>query len=219
MTREQWHRRANLLALITIFYNLVEGGVSVWFGAADETLSLFGFGIDSFIEVISAIGIWHMLRRIRANGGEPRDEFERRALRITGSAFYVLTIGLVLTAGLNLYQHHKPETTFWGIVISLISISFMWLLIQQKTKAGIALASPAILADVACSRACLYLSVVLLISSAGYELTGLGSLDAIGALGIAWLAFKEGREAFGKARGLQCSCSCSCGAGRDDSAC
>lgn len=210
------YARANYLAIFTIFYNLVEGGVSVWFGVADETLALFGFGVDSFIEVISAIGVWHMLRRIKANAGETRDEFEQRALRITGAAFYLLSAGLVLTAGINLYQGHKPETTLWGIVISLLSISFMWYLIHQKTKVGNALGSPAILADAACSRACVYLSVVLMISSAGYELTGIASLDAIGAMLIAWLTFREGREAFGKASGMACSCSCSC-SGRGDS--
>lgn len=207
--KEKLYARANYLALFTIFYNLVEGGASVWFGAADETLALFGFGVDSFIEVISAVGVWHMLRRIRANGGESRDEFEQRALRITGAAFYILSAGLVITAGLNLYQQHKPETTLWGIVISLLSISFMWFLIRQKTSVGTALNSPAILADAACSRACLYLSMVLMLSSVGYELTGIGSLDAIGAILISWLTIREGKEAFGKARGMSCSCCCS----------
>ncbi|MHB8056950.1 MAG: cation transporter [Desulfuromonadaceae bacterium] len=209
--KENLYIHANFLALYTIFYNLVEGGISVWFGAADETLALFGFGVDSFIEVISAVGVWHMLRRIRANGGESRDEFEQRALRITGVAFYILSVGLVVTAGLNLYQQHRPETTLWGIVISVLSISFMWFLIRQKTIVGTALNSPAILADAACSRACLYLSLVLMISSVGYALTGIGSLDAIGALLISWLTIREGREAFGKARGMGCSCSCSAG--------
>lgn len=210
------YARANYLALFTIFYNLVEGGISVWLGTADETLALFGFGVDSFIEVISAIGVWHMLRRIRSNDGETRDEFEQRALRITGSAFYALSIGLLLTAALNLYGGHKPETTLWGIFISLLSISFMWYLIRQKTIVGTALNSPAILADAACSRACVYLSIVLMISSVGYELTGFGSLDAIGAMLIAWLTFKEGRESFEKARGMSCSCSCSCSTNRTE---
>jgi len=204
------YRKANFLALFTIFYNLVEGLVSTWLGAEDETLALFGFGVGSFIEVIAAIGIWHMLRRIGANRGETRDEFEQRSLRITGGAFYLLSAGLVLSALLSIYQQHKPETTLWGVIISLTSISFMWYLIHQKTKVGKALDSQAILADAACSRACVYLSVVLMASSAGYELTGIGSLDAIGALLIAWLAWREGREAFAKAAGLNCTCGCSC---------
>ena len=209
--KEQLYIRANYLALFTIIYNLVEGLIAVWLGTADETLALFGFGVDSFIEVISAIGVWHMLRRIKSNGGESRDEFEQRALRITGFAFYILSAGLLLTAGINLYQGHKPETTLWGVVISLISISFMWYLIHHKTKVGTALNSPAILADAACSRACVYMSVVLMISSFGYELTGFGSLDALGAILISWLTIKEGRESFEKARGMDCSCSCSSG--------
>lgn len=206
------YARATWLALFTIIYNIGEGLVSVWLGAADETLALFGFGVDSFIEVISAVGVWHMLRRIRANDGKSLDTFEQRALRITGGAFYLLTAGLLASAAASLYQQHQPETTLWGIIISLGSISFMWYLIAQKTKVGRALNSPAILADAACSRACIYLSVSLLIASLGYELTGIGSLDALGALVIAWLSWREGRESFAKARGLACGCSC-CGKG------
>jgi divalent metal cation (Fe/Co/Zn/Cd) transporter len=203
------YRRASYLAVFTIIYNLIEGVVSVWFGAADETLALFGFGVDSFIEVISAIGVWHMLQRIRTNNGETRDEFEQRALRITGAAFYLLSAGLTLTAAVNIYQQHKPVATLSGVIISSLSISFMWFLIHHKTKVGTALESPAILADAACSRACVYLSLVLLAASLGYELTGIGSLDALGALFIAWLTWREGRESFQKAAGLNCSCSCS----------
>jgi divalent metal cation (Fe/Co/Zn/Cd) transporter len=206
---DKLYAHAGYLAMFTIFYNVAEGLVSVWFGIADETLTLFGFGVDSFIEVISAVGVWHMLRRIKTNGGETLDEFEQRALRITGLAFYILSAGLAVTAGLSLYQGGKPETTLWGVVIALISISFMWYLIYQKTKVGTALKSPAILTDAACSRACVYMSVVLLLSSFGYELTGIGSLDAIGAILISWLTYREGRESFEKATGMSCSCCCS----------
>jgi hypothetical protein len=198
--------RARLLTLLTIGYNLVEGVIAMALGAEDETLALFGFGVDSFIEVISALGIWHMLRRIGANRGESLDEFERRALRTTGGAFYLLTAGLVATAALNLVSGHRPTTTFWGIVVSLASIACMWLLIRHKLRVGTALNSPAILADAACSQACVSLSLALLLASVGYQLTGIGSLDAIGALLIAGLTFREGREAFAKAQGLACTC-------------
>lgn len=210
VTTERLHARASLLALVTIGYNVLEGVVSVWFGIDDETLSLFGFGVDSFIEVISAVGVWHMIRRIRENDGARRDEFEQRALRITGSAFYLLAAALVASAALNAAGGHAPRTTVAGIVISLLSISFMWLLIRLKTDVGRRLGSAAILADAACSRACMYLSLVLLAASLGYRLTGIGLLDSIGALGIAWFSFREGREAFGKARGEGCSCSQGC---------
>ena len=79
------YKWASVLALITIFYNILEGIVSVYFGLEDETIALFGFGLDSFVEVISGVGIWHMVRRLRQNGNENPDIFEIQALRITGS--------------------------------------------------------------------------------------------------------------------------------------
>ena len=154
---------AILLAIMTVFYNLVEGLVSVYFGLDDDTLALFGFGLDSFVEVISGIGIWHMVLRIREDGGENRDHFEKRALQITGSAFYLLTFGLAVTSGYNLIKDSHPETTQWGIAISGISILVMWWLIREKTKIGVALHSDAILADANCTKACLQLSVILLL--------------------------------------------------------
>jgi divalent metal cation (Fe/Co/Zn/Cd) transporter len=199
---------ASTLALITIAYNIVEGVVSVFFGLQDESMALFGFGVDSFVEVVSGIGIWHMVRRIRNNGSENPDQFEQTALKITGTGFYVLTLGLSLTAAVDLYRGHKPETTFWGIVISLISIVSMWLLIHYKTKVGNQLNSQAILADAACTRACLWLSLVLLIASVGYELTHFGGIDSIGTFVIAGLCFREGKEAFEKAKAKSFACTC-----------
>jgi divalent metal cation (Fe/Co/Zn/Cd) transporter len=207
---QQLYRAATLLALVTIGYNLVEGGVSVWLGAEDETASLFGFGLDSFVEVISGIGIWHMVRRLSRGEPQKRDHFERRALRITGWSFYLLAGGMLLTAAVSIARGHRPVTTFWGIVISAVSIAAMQLLIHYKVKVGTALNSPAILADAACTRTCLQLSVVLLAASAGYSWTGIGNLDAVGSILIALLSIREGAEALQKAAGLTCSCSGSC---------
>jgi divalent metal cation (Fe/Co/Zn/Cd) transporter len=199
---------ASTLAVITIFYNIAEGLVSVFFGIEDESMSLFGFGLDSFVEVVSGVGIWHMIRRIRQHGAENPDRFEKTALRVTGSAFYVLTAGLAITAIIDLYRGHRPESTFWGIVISVISILSMWLLIRAKVSVGTKLNSPAILADAACTRACLQLSVVLLVASLGYGLTNIGGLDSVGALIIGGLCYREGKEAFEKAKSGSFSCTC-----------
>ncbi|MDA8241247.1 MAG: cation transporter [Nitrospiraceae bacterium] len=201
---------ASALALITIFYNMIEGVVSVFFGFEDGTVALFGFGVDSFVEVISGVGIWHMVRRMRQNTGSLPDRFEATALRVTGSAFYLLSAGLVATAAVNLYRGQKPETTFWGIVVSLISIGSMVFLMKYKVKIGKRFNSQALLADAACTKTCIYLSVVLLAASLGFEFTGIGMLDSLGAAGIAFLSFREGREAFGKARGAACSCQGKC---------
>jgi len=209
--RTRFYRWATALALITIFYNIIEGCVSIFFGLQDETIALFGFGLDSFVEVVSGIGIWHMARRMKQSDPDTHDSFEKRALQITGGAFYALAVGLVITSALNIYKGGRPETTFWGIVVSIISILSMWLLIHFKVKIGTQYNSQALLADANCTKACMYLSVILLVSSIGYEVTGIGAIDSLGAIGIALFSVREGRESFEKSKGnLACSCRGKC---------
>ncbi len=194
------------LAIFTVFYNIAEGLISIFFGISDEALTLFGFGVDSFIEVMSGIGILAMVIRIQRNPDAPRSGFEITALRVTGTSFYLLGIGLGASAIYNLFTAHKPETTLPGLIISIISIGVMWLLVARKRKVGRALNSVPILADANCTLVCIYMSIILLVSSLVYELTGFGFVDSIGALGLIYFSVKEGREAFDKAKGIECDC-------------
>lgn len=194
------------LAIFTILYNLAEGLVSISFGVSDESLALFGFGVDSFIEVMSGIGILVMVDRIRRNPDTSRTPFEVTALRVTGTAFYILAAGLGTTAAYNVVTSHKPETTLPGVVISIVSIAIMWALVAGKRRVGRALNSMPILADSNCTMVCIYMSLVLLASSLIYELTGFGFVDSLGAMGLIYFSINEGREAFEKASGLECDC-------------
>ncbi|MGD0589614.1 MAG: cation transporter [Bacteroidota bacterium] len=203
----RFYRIALGLAVFTILYNIAEGLVSMYFGYRDESLALFGFGADSFIEVLSGFGIAHMVLRVQKNPQSNRDDFERTALRVTGYAFYMLVIGLAATSMYNLWIGHKPETTLWGVIIALISIAVMWVLVIRKRKVGRKLNSAAILADVECTKVCIYMSLILLFSSGVYELTRFAFMDTLGTLGLVYLSFKEGRECFKKAKGNNhCSC-------------
>lgn len=200
------YKQAFGLSLFTIFYNIIEGIVSMALGYEDETLSLFGFGADSFIEVMSGIGIAIMILRIKRNPTSPKSIFEIAALKITGSAFYLLSAGLFIGIVLNIINHHKPETTFWGIIISLVSILVMVWLMNAKKRVGRSLNSEPIIADANCTKVCFYMSLVLLISSLIYELTGFLYADVIGAAGLIYFSITEGKEAFEKAKGSECAC-------------
>lgn len=199
---------AFLLSLITIFYNTAEGIISVYFGVSDDALALLGFGVDSFVEVISGIGIAHMILRMKYSKVEARDTFEKTALRITGTAFYLLTIGLIIGSVLNIINDVKPDSTLPGIIIAGISILTMYWLMTSKLKVGRALNSDAIIADANCTKTCFYLSFILLASSGLYELFSIAYFDILGSLGIAYFAFKEGREAFEKAKSGHLLCNC-----------
>jgi len=201
------YRTAFFLSLFTIAANLVEGVFSTILGQKDGALALFGFGLDSFIEVISAVGISMMILRIARSPESSRSRFEITALRITGISFYLLTAGLVITAVLNIIRGARPETALSGLIISIISLSVMVFLYRAKLKVGRQLDSDPIIADANCTKTCIYMSVVLLASSLIYMLTGFAYIDTLGALGIAWFSFSEGREAFEKASGKE-DCHC-----------
>jgi len=194
------YQQALLLSIFTIGYNLIEGAVSVFLGYEDETLTLFGFGIDSFIEVISGLGIMLMILHIHRNQENPVADYEITALKITGFGFYGLSAGLIVAAILSIVHHHTPVTTFWGIVISLLSILVMLVLVVTKMRVGKKLNSDPIIADANCSKVCIYMSAVLLGSSLIYELTGFAYADIIGAAGLTWFSVHEGQEALHRAR-------------------
>jgi divalent metal cation (Fe/Co/Zn/Cd) transporter len=205
---ERYYKIVLWLAIFTVVYNFAEGLVSIWLGVADETISLFGFGVDSFVEVISGIGILQMVVRIRKNPASSKTKFEKRALTITGSAFYLLTAGLVIGAVINLVKGHKPETTLSGIIVSLISLAVMYWLYRSKINYGQKLNAQPVIADGRCTLVCIYMSLVLLLSSLIYEISGFGWVDTLGAFGLAWFSFSEGREAFEKAAGHECCDHC-----------
>ncbi|MEN7549345.1 cation transporter [Rapidithrix thailandica] len=206
--QQQLFQRAWWLALISILYNILEGGISTYFGIDDETLALFGFGMDSFVEVISGLGIAHLYWRLRKHNIAQRDRFEVTALKVTGTAFYLLTVSLVLGASFQLWQQKHPVTTLSGIIIAILSILTMYFLYQHKLSVGRKLNSAPIIADAKCTLTCFRLSLVLLISSLLYEWLHLPYIDAAGSLVIAWFAYKEGKEAFQKARTGALSCGC-----------
>ncbi|HEY9220897.1 MAG TPA: cation transporter [Lutibacter sp.] len=195
------------LAVFTIIYNIFEGLIATFIGFSDDSLTLFGFGVDSFIETISGFGILHMVARIQRNPNSNRDNYERTALRITGFSFYALVLGLVATSVYNFATGQQPQTTFWGLIIAVISIAIMGILVYYKIKVGKALNSEAIIADAECTKVCIYMSVVLLVASGLYYFTKLPYVDSIGALVLAYLSFREGRECFEKANSDKyCGC-------------
>jgi divalent metal cation (Fe/Co/Zn/Cd) transporter len=196
MNKNKLYNIALKLAIATFILTFLEGLVSTYFGFEDENLTLFGFGVGSYIEVISSLGVAIMIIRINRNEDSKRTDFEKTALKITGYCFYFLSISLILTAIYNFLTNHKPDISLSGVYIAIVSIFFMYLLYYSKQNIGKKLNSDPILADAKCTKVCIYMSLVLLVSSVIYYFTKIGFIDSIGSLGLAYLSFKEGKECF-----------------------
>jgi divalent metal cation (Fe/Co/Zn/Cd) transporter len=206
-----WVSRAQWLAGATIAYNLVEGAVAIAFGVDDESVALFGFGVDSLIEVASAVLVLWRFRGEQGKGGRPDAGRERRATLGIGLLFVALAAVVVLGAGLQLHARSHPETTVPGVVISALSLSFMFYLWRAKKSAATALDSATVSKDAACSLACIQLSTILLVGSLVFWLApGLWWADALAALLLGAFIGREGVQTVRAARRPDFGGGCGC---------
>jgi len=205
-------KRAIQLSWFTICYNIVEGLVSCYFGLEKDSIALVGFGADSFIEVASAVVV---LWRFKGEAGFSAPlalAGERAATRIIGWLFVLLAAGTIAGSAFKLFQHAGPDTTIPGVIISLLSLSFMFYLWSAKKKVARALNSATVEKDADCSLACIKLSAVLLAGSAVYSLTPLfWWVDSAAALVIAFLIGSEGVGTIRAAGREDFSGGCGCG--------
>jgi divalent metal cation (Fe/Co/Zn/Cd) transporter len=192
---QRWLAYARFLALFTIFYNLVEGLVSMGFGWADDSMALFGFGADSFIEVGSALLVLWRLRGEAGGCASERLRRERRAALGIGVLLALLALGTAAGAVVQLVLRHHPDTTLPGLLVSLASLGFMFWLWTSKKRAARALDSRSLEGDAACSLACIQLSTVLFAGSLVFLLVpALWWVDAVAAFLLAGFIVREGIE-------------------------
>jgi divalent metal cation (Fe/Co/Zn/Cd) transporter len=191
-------RRGRRLEYFTIAWNALEGLVAVVAGAIAGSISLVGFGIDSFIEVTSgSVLLWRMSVDAQV---QRRELNERKALRIVGVCFLLLAAYIAYESVLDLWSQRAPEHSIPGIVLACVSGVVMPLLSRAKRKVGTALGSAAMHADAKQTEFCTYLSAILLAGLLLNTLFGLWWADPVAALIMAPIIAKEGIEGWqGKA--------------------
>src|ERR1700746_1907398 len=185
-------RHGRSLEYFTIAWNLVEGLVAVVAGAIAGSISLVGFGIDSFIEVTSgSVLLWRMSVDAEVHR---RELNERQALRIVGVCFLLLAAYIAYESVLDLWSRRAPEHSIPGILLACISLVVMPLLSGAKRKVGRALGSAAMHADAKQTEFCAYLSAILLAGLLLNALFGLWWADPVAALIMVPIIAKGGIE-------------------------
>lgn len=185
--------RAIMLSWFTIAYNLIEGIASVYFGVSDDSMALAGFGADSFIEVFSAMLVLWRFRSEAGVGSGLSIDRERRATLGIGSLFVLLALITSAGALAQLRKGGHPGTTLSGLIISAVSLSFMFFLWSAKTRIAKKLDSSAVLKDADCSLACIKLSVVLFAGSLIFMIApALWWSDGVAAIVLSLLIAWEG---------------------------
>ena len=188
--RRRLGRRAQLLAGVSVSYNLVEAVVAVTAGAVAGSIALIGFGLDSLVEMSSGLVI---LWQFRHAVPESR---ERLALRLIGVSFFALAAYVTVESIRSLVGGGDPAPSPVGIALASLSLLVMPVLSWAQRRTGRALNSGSVVADSKQTLLCTYLSAVLLVGLLLNALVGWSWADPLAGLVIAAVAVREGIEAW-----------------------
>jgi divalent metal cation (Fe/Co/Zn/Cd) transporter len=191
-TRTALRRRAQLLAWATVGFNALEAVAAISAGVAAGSVALVSFGLDSCVEVLSALAVsWQFAGR-----GVRSEEREARTLRFVALAFFALAVYVAMESARSLLSEVRPESSVLGVVIAVVSLIVMPVLSLAKRRTGLALGSASVVADSTQTLLCTYLSGVLLAGLLLNSLFGWWWADPLAGLVIAAVAVREGIEAW-----------------------
>ena len=190
-------RRVRLLVRGVIAYNAVEGVIAVSAGIAASSASLVGFGLDSAIEVSSALAVaWQFGKQ-----GTNHEQREQLTLRLIACSFYALAAYVATQSAWTLVSRDAPHESLIGILLTGVSVVIMPTVSRAQRNAGRALGSQSVVADSRQTMLCAALSVAVLIGLAANFAFGWWWADPIAGLVVAVIAVREGRDAW---RGDSC---------------
>lgn len=188
--RERLHRRVRFIVAFTITYNVIEAIVAITAGVLASSAALIGFGLDSVVEVLSAVAVaWQFTRK------DP-ERWEKVTVRAIGLAFFALAAYVTIDAILSLVSQEGPEHSPLGIGITALSLLVMPLLAWFEIRTGRELGSKSVHADARQLLLCVYLSGAVFIGLILNSLFGWWWADSVAALVVAALAVREGIEAW-----------------------
>jgi cation diffusion facilitator family transporter len=199
--RRGLHRRALWLEYFTVGWNVIEGVVAIGAGLLAGSVALVGFGVDSSIEVISALGLlWRLGKAGPEATVQEESGAERRALYVVAATFFLLAAYITFEAVTGLLGREAPDRSTVGLVLSVLSLVIMSALAYMKQRTGHQMGSRALVADAAETWVCSYLSLALLAGVGLHELFGWWWADPVGALAMLPVILWQGWETLGEAR-------------------
>jgi divalent metal cation (Fe/Co/Zn/Cd) transporter len=185
-------RRAKWLSWASLGYMALEGLVAVAAGIVAGSIALIGFGIDSAIEGFASVVIVWRFTGWRTLSHAAED----RAQKLVAVQFFVLAPYVAIESVRALVNGSHPEESVVGIALAASSLIVMPYLGRAKQRIGARIGSSATASEGKQNLLCAYLAGALLVGLLGNALVGAWWLDPVVGLLIAFVAVREGREAW-----------------------
>ena len=197
--RERLVHRARLLAWVGLGWHVAEAAIAIAAGVVAGSIALIGFGADSLIEAAAGIVVLWLM----AGSRSASERAERRAQQLIAASFVVLAVYVGIESLRDLFGGHRPDVSWVGIGLSIVTLATMPPLAAAKRKVGDALGSSATTSESRQTMLCAYLSAALLVGLGANAIAGWWWADPMAALVIAGVALREARDAW---RGDACDC-------------
>ncbi|KAF8553312.1 hypothetical protein OG21DRAFT_1510341 [Imleria badia] len=202
LSRRRLQQYAIAISILSVFYNTAEGVVSIVFGAESSSRALVFYGLQSAVEVISALLVTWRFLGITKPGDESTSlsktsphviRVERIATTTIGALLVALALAAIATSATSLASHDHPTTALPALLIAATATGIMIFLYLAKRYLARALDSSALHGEALCALSCMQLSIVLLVGSLIYRVwRGGWWVDAATAIVIGALFGWEG---------------------------
>lgn len=201
VTRSGALREGIALETVSVVWMVVEAGVAIGAGVAARSVLLTGFGLDSVIELLSAVLLlWRLTAEGRNEDLERVERMERRAAWLAALLLVLLALYLVVSSVVGLAIRFEPENSWPGLLVAALAVIVMPALGWRKRAVASKLHSAALRADAVESMACAYLALATLLGVGASAVLGWWWAEYAAALVLAVLVLREAREAFREAR-------------------
>src|SRR3990172_2614996 len=195
------HRRALRLEWLTTLWNVAEAVVAIGSGAVAGSTALVAFGVDSLIEVSSALVVlWRLFAAGPEAELEEAEQIDRRAHFLVGITFFILAAYVAIDASLALVDRVPPESSRVGIALAVASLIAMPTLAYAKQRTGRQMGSKALEADARETWLCAYLSASLLLGLGLNARLGWWWADPVAGLAMVPFILLQSRSPIREAR-------------------
>ena len=193
MKTNSLRKKALILVWIGELWNILEAGVALWAALLSSSVALLAFGLDSLIELFAgAVLIWRFSKE-----ASNESSTERKALRLVGFTFFLLSGFILLQSSATLFGYSgEPRQSLPGVLITVSSAVLMTILFVFKKSIAQKLSSRALRAEAYESLMC-DLQDLFVVAGLGLNiLFGWWWADPVMALALVPFLVREGFESF-----------------------
>lgn len=176
-----------------------EAAIAVFAALRARSVALLGFGLDSGIELFSALIVYLRFKKVAHLN-------EKGAVRIAGLLLFALAV-FILAGSILAFTRpaFRPEPTYLGIVLLIAAAIVMPWLARQKRTLAVKTNSGSLKADAVQSSMCAYLAWIALGGLFLNALFRVSWADPTAALLLLPIILREGWDAMQGKAGCECT--------------